>query len=78
MISYDEFCKLPIFKKGYVCFDKGDKSFYFYKNEPKYYDFGCLACWVSKGRCYGIQADFLSVDRRGIKPEKSLRKVGGK
>ena len=72
MIKYDDFCKLPIFKKGYVCFNKGDKSFYFYRREPKYYDY---LGWVGKYR--EIKTNFLRVDRRGIKPEKSLRKVGG-
>lgn len=75
MISYDYFCSLPIFKKGYICFDKGDKSFLFYKQEPHYYDF---AGWIGKGYFREIKTDSLRIDRRGIKPEKSLRKVGGK
>lgn len=74
MISYDEFCKLPIFKKGYVCFNRSDECFYFHKKEPKYY---YLFGWVSKGYWCEIDNDSLRVDRRGIKPEKSLRRVGG-
>ena len=76
MISYDEFCKLPIFKKGYIAIDDDD-SVWWYCERPLYDDVECV--WTCMGeKAERIDGLCFKVDTKGIKPEESLRKVGGK
>lgn len=76
MIKYDDFAKLPIFKKGWIALDLKNNSVYFYGTKPKWYkDYGT---WRGNGSCTIINTNFWLVDCTGIKPEDSLRKVGGK
>lgn len=72
--DYDEFCKLPIFKKGYICMDSPN-SIWFFSCKPRADRNGY---WNTRtGKCFLIQ-EFFEIDTTGINPRESLRKVGGK
>lgn len=75
MIKYDEFVKLPIFKRGWIVFEYN--SIYFFGLKPKWSK--KHYCWYErKYSNYRIDTNFYRVDCTGIKPAESLRKVGAK
>ncbi len=77
MIKYDDFCKLPIFKKGWIALDSTNNSIYFYGTKPKWYKY--YGTWSGNSSfVYEIDTNFWRVDLKGVKAEESLRKVGGK
>ena len=72
-MKYDDFAKLPIFKKGWICLH-GINGIMWFKNKPKY---NKRWGWWYDG--YNVCLDgIFDVDLKGVKPEESLRKVGGK
>ena len=76
MISYDDFCKLPIFKKGYIAIDD-DNSIWWYSEKPLYDKReGGWAYILTIAK----RLDYFPIDvsTEGIKPEESLREVDGK
>ena len=76
MISYDDFCKLPIFKEGYIAIDD-DYSVWWYCEKPLYDE--REGVWTHFGTLAKNLDSFpVDVSIEGIKPKESLRKVGGK
>ena len=73
MIKYDDFCKLPIFKKGYIALDDDD-SVWWYSEKPLY---DVDVEWYKGGKAERIDCLCFKFNTKGIKPEESLRKVGG-
>lgn len=73
MIDYEEFVKLPIFKKGWICFDH-NKYLLWFKNKPR---FTVRWGWWSDGDNIVLDGIF-DFKAKGIKEEDSLRKVGRK
>lgn len=73
MIKYDDFSKMAIFKKGWICLH-GINGIMWFKNKPKY---NKRWGWWYDG--YNVCLDgIFDVDLKGVKAEESLRKVGGK
>lgn len=75
MISYDDFCKLPIFKKGYVAMNGTKTIIWWHSEKPEYDGF----CWYGGQKMKTL--DFpdsggFDIDTTGIDPAKSLREVG--
>lgn len=75
-MKYDEFVKLPIFKKGWICYEEIINMISWYENKPKYDD---GFWWKQDGIGFNIampNKQELVLDMTGINTKNSLREVG--
>lgn len=74
-MKYDEFVKLPIFKKGFICYEEITNMIFWYENKPKFED----SFWLKQDGNGFIVAmpdkQELVLDMTGINTKNSLREV---